>query len=232
MNGILQPQLDGTDLHNIFSTQDVEYHSIYKRAIGGSYTTTALKDVQTNIDRCTTLFLSQLDGFPTQFQPSIVDMSAWLQYYAFVSDSLVEAIFSKQIDFLATGSDVDGIYELDHQAMEYFSVWSQVPEIEAMIAKWKSLTGSLKPNPLYNFVLNLVNTRVKYPNELNDMLNSLLRLHQSSPDKLNLREVIGAVYINIVAAHDDTAIILRTAFYHLSKSLTLPCTKDYATRSL
>ncbi|KAB8291576.1 hypothetical protein EYC80_006376 [Monilinia laxa] len=43
--GILQPQLDGYDLHNIFSIQDVEYHSMHKRIIGGLYTTSALKDV-------------------------------------------------------------------------------------------------------------------------------------------------------------------------------------------
>ncbi|RAL65563.1 hypothetical protein DID88_005237 [Monilinia fructigena] len=180
--GILQPQLDGYDLHNIFSTQDVEYHSVHKRIIGGLYTTSALKDVQNNIDRCTTLFVSQLEGL-TRFQPTIVDMSAWLQFMP-AFDSLLDVMFSKQIGFLATGSDVDGICEFDHQMMVYFSIWSQVPKLERIISRWKSLTGSLKPNPLYSVV----------------------------------REVIGAVYINVIAAHDVTAITLRTVFYHLSRS--------------
>ncbi|KAB8291577.1 hypothetical protein EYC80_006377 [Monilinia laxa] len=50
------------------------------------------------------------------------------------------------------------------------------------------------------------------------MLSLLLRLHRDSPNKLGVREIIGAVYINIVAAHDVTAITLRTVFYHRSRS--------------
>lgn len=92
---------------------------MHKRVIGGFYAISALKDLQPNIDRCTTLFVSKL-GDITKTQPAIVDMSAWLQYYAF--DSLVDAMFSQQIGFLATGSDVGGICELDHQMMVYFSV--------------------------------------------------------------------------------------------------------------
>jgi hypothetical protein len=123
MYGILQPQLDGTTLHNLFSTQDVGYHSMHKRAIGGLYTTSALRYTQVNIARCTTLFVQRLKDL-TRHQPAVINMSAWLQYYSF--DSLVEAIFSKQIGFLATGSDVQGICELDHENMIYFALVSSL----------------------------------------------------------------------------------------------------------
>lgn len=117
--GILQPQLDGSIFHTIFSTQDIEYHSMHKRVIGSVYTTSALKDLQANIDRCTALFVSRLEDL-TQSQPAVLDMSSWLQYYTF--DSLLDVMFSKPIGFLTAGVDIDGICELDHHQMMYYAL--------------------------------------------------------------------------------------------------------------
>ncbi|PQE04983.1 cytochrome P450 oxidoreductase protein [Rutstroemia sp. NJR-2017a BBW] len=75
MYGILQPQLDGAILHNLFSTQDVGYHTMHKRAIGGLYTIPALKYTQVKIARCTALFPQRLKEF-TRFQPAVINMSA------------------------------------------------------------------------------------------------------------------------------------------------------------
>ena len=122
MYGILQPMLDGSPLHNIFSTSDIEYHSSLKRTIGSLYSFSALKDIQPNLDRCVALFVDRL-GELVRSGPATVDMSAWLQFYTF--DSLGEVNFSQPMGFLASGTDLDGICELDHHMMRHFALVHQ-----------------------------------------------------------------------------------------------------------
>lgn len=118
MYGILNPRLDNQILHNVFSTQDPVFHADLKRTIGSLYTLAAVSEYEFHIDSCIQLFLSRIRDF-TQHQSAIIDMSAWLQYYAF--DSLGQINFSRTLGFLATGTDVDGICKLDHKQMMYFA---------------------------------------------------------------------------------------------------------------
>lgn len=119
MYGILQPQFDNQILHNVFSTQDPVFHAALKRTIGILYTTTAVSEYEFHIDSGIQLFLSRV-GDLVKHQSAIVDMSAWLQYYAF--DTLGEINFSRKFGFLDTGMDVDGICKLDHKQMMYFAL--------------------------------------------------------------------------------------------------------------
>jgi hypothetical protein len=112
--------LEGADLHNVFSTQDPDFHAALKRTIGSLYTTTAVVKLEHHIDNCTRVFLSKMQEMIELQKPTGVDMSAWLQYYAF--DSLGEINFSKRLGFLDTGTDIDGICELDHKQMMYFAL--------------------------------------------------------------------------------------------------------------
>lgn len=92
--------------------------------------------------------------------------------------------------------------------------WGQVPKVERIINGVKRITGSLKPNPLYNvsrkhrsfilvltvqckFTLEAIQKRLKSPQDTKDMLDSFLDLHANAPDRLSIREVIGAIYINV-----------------------------------
>lgn len=66
------------------------------------------------------------------------------------------------------------------------------------------------------------------------MLNNFIRLQESQPDKLSIREIIGAVYINLqvevafeeqkrvtdycsIAGHDVLAVTLRAILYHVAR---------------
>lgn len=125
MYGILQPMLDGSPLHNIFSTSDIEYHSALKKTIGSLYSFSALKNIQHNLDRCVALLVDRL-GDVVRAGPTRIDMSAWLQFYTF--DSLGEVNFSQRMGFLESGTDLDGICELDHHLMRHFGlVWLHIP---------------------------------------------------------------------------------------------------------
>jgi hypothetical protein len=116
----LQPSFEGSDLHNVFSTQDAEYHAALKRTMGSLYTTTAVSGLEYHLDDCTQLFISKMNGIIGSEKSAPVDLAAWLQYYAF--DSLGAVNFSQMLGFLESGTDVDGICHLDHDQMMYFAV--------------------------------------------------------------------------------------------------------------
>ena len=117
--GILQPRLNGQDLHNVFSTQDPEFHTALKRTIGSLYTTAAVIELEFHIDSCIQLFVSQMRDLSRE-RSATVDMSAWMQYYAF--DTLGAINFSRKLGFLDAGADIDGICKLDHGQMMYFAL--------------------------------------------------------------------------------------------------------------
>ncbi|CRG87516.1 hypothetical protein PISL3812_04534 [Talaromyces islandicus] len=215
--GILQPSFEGTDLHNVFSTQDAEYHAALKRTMGSLYTTTAVSGLEFHLDDCTKLFISKMNEIIGTKASAPVDLAAWLQYYAF--DSLGAVNFSQMLGFMESGTDVDGICHLDHEQMMYFAVWGQITTVERAWAKVKALaTGARKENPLFNFALELVQKREANPIESTDMLNLFLALHKSVPEKFTIRDVIAAAYINVVTAHDVVAITLRAVVYYLAKN--------------
>ncbi|ROV89420.1 hypothetical protein VSDG_08680 [Cytospora chrysosperma] len=215
--GILQPRFEGSDLHNVFSTQDAEYHAALKRTMGSLYTTTAVSSLEFHLDDCTQLFMSKMNEIIGSAKSGPVDLAAWLQYYAF--DSLGAVNFSKKLGFMDSGTDVDGICHLDHDQMMYFAVWGQVTTIEQAWTKLKHFfTGARKENPLFNFALQLVKDRQASPTESQDMLNSFLALHEANPEKFTIRDVIAAAYINVVTAHDVVAITLRAVVYYLAKN--------------
>jgi hypothetical protein len=116
----LQPRFQGTDLHNVFSTQDAEYHAALKRTMGSLYTTTAVAGLEFHLDDCTKLFISKMNEVIGTKASAPVDLAAWLQYYAF--DSLGAVNFSQMLGFMESGTDVDGICHLDHDQMMYFAV--------------------------------------------------------------------------------------------------------------
>ncbi|KAI1495958.1 cytochrome P450 [Biscogniauxia marginata] len=214
--GILQPRFEGSDLHNVFSTQDAEYHAALKRTMGTLYTTTAVSSLEFHLDDCTQLFMSKINDIIGKDKSAPIDLAAWLQYYAF--DSLGAVNFSQKLGFLDSGTDVDGICHLDHDQMMYFAVWGQITSVERAWSKFKALiTGARKENPLFNFALKLVQDRQTNPTEATDMLNLFLNLHKIVPEKFSISDVIAAAYINVVTAHDIVAITLRAVVYHLAK---------------
>lgn len=120
MYGILQPKFEGADLHNIFSTQDPEYHAALKRTMGNLYTTTAVMPLEFHLDDCTKLFLSKMNDLIGSRKSAPVDLAGWLQYYTF--DSLGMINFSQKMGFLESGVDLEGICHYDHDQMLYFAI--------------------------------------------------------------------------------------------------------------
>ncbi|KAI0096639.1 cytochrome P450 oxidoreductase [Nemania sp. FL0031] len=216
MYGILQPKFEGSDLHNIFSTQDPEYHAALKRTMGNLYTTTAVMPLEFHLDDCTNLFLRKMNELIGSKKSAPVDLAGWLQYYTF--DSLGMINFSQKMGFLEAGVDLEGICHYDHDQMLYFAIWGQIASAERIWSNVKNyFAGAKKENPLFHFVVKIIKERQENPIESTDMLNSFLALHNAAPEKFTARDLLAAAYINVVTAHDVVAITLRGVVYYLAR---------------
>lgn len=79
----------------------------------------AMSNKVSNINRSVVKFIGRIRGF-TETGSEILDMSAWLQYWAF--DCIGEINFSQSIGFSDAGKDLDDICQIDHEMMTYFAV--------------------------------------------------------------------------------------------------------------
>lgn len=94
--------------------------------MGNLYSMSAMAKVEPNIDRSANKFIMRIKGF-TQHHSAVLNMSPWLQYFAF--DSIGEINFSEAIGLMDAGEDIDSICELDHEMMMYFALVSSRPPL-------------------------------------------------------------------------------------------------------
>ena len=66
------------------------------------------------------------------------------------------------------------------------------------------------------YTVSEVQSRLEKPNTKHDMLSNFLDLNKTHPEKVSIREIVGAIYINLMAGHDVLAITLRAIVYYLS----------------
>jgi hypothetical protein len=118
MYNLLQPYWEGSPLHNIFSTQDIQYHTKIKRMLGHIYSMSSIIRMESKADAILKQFISRLEGLSSSGSAAI-DMSAWLQYYTF--DTQAQLNFSEPIGFIEHGADVGGFCHMDHEMMVYFA---------------------------------------------------------------------------------------------------------------
>jgi hypothetical protein len=64
---------------NLFSTRSETEHREQRKKVAGAYTLESLLKMEPEIDDCSKLFLSKLEGFADRGEP--VDLGKWLQYY-------------------------------------------------------------------------------------------------------------------------------------------------------
>lgn len=92
---------------NLFSAQDVNYHSTLKKTVGGLYTKAAVLDLEPKIDGCVRMFTDQMLKLTRGDGPTDLDMSLWVHLFAF--DCLGELNVSKKFGFLESGKDMKGM---------------------------------------------------------------------------------------------------------------------------
>ncbi|KAK7993614.1 hypothetical protein PG989_006995 [Apiospora arundinis] len=192
-------KFEGAPLLNLFSVQDVAYHSSLKKTIGGLYTKTAVLGLEPKIDDCVKTFTQRVKEL-TSDGPISLDMSSWVHYFSF--DCLGELNSSEKLGFLESGCDIKGMIAGSDRILFKTGLFAQAPFLQG-------------------YASTIVRERLEKPTDAPDMLNNFIRLHHSQPDRFSIREIIGAVYINLIAGHDVLAVTLRAVLYYVSRNLSV-----------
>jgi len=66
---------------DLFSSQDEKKHGARRRNVANAYALSTLLGMEEYVDQCSTLLLREFEKFAQRKQ--VVDISPWLQYYAF-----------------------------------------------------------------------------------------------------------------------------------------------------
>ncbi|KAI0191915.1 cytochrome P450 oxidoreductase [Astrocystis sublimbata] len=199
-------------LENMFSLRDVSRHAMLRRNIGGLYTKAAVAGFEAKIDSCVTLFMEQLKN-RTQAGPAQIDMSLWLHLLAF--DCLGEINVSKKLGFLENGSDMNGFIGASDKIFYIVGLFTQAPILQRLLGYLRSRAPSEESEPILKYTLSEVKSRTELSPPQTDMLGKFLDVHYKNPDKLSIRDLTAAIFINLTAGHDVLAITLRAIWYYL-----------------
>ncbi|KAL8897199.1 MAG: hypothetical protein Q9192_002703 [Flavoplaca navasiana] len=212
---------EGKKLPTLFTTQSNEYHAQLKRASARAFTMTSIAALEPYVSTCVDLFLSRI-GEVTDGGKTAIDITPWLQYYAF--DVLGEVNFGRQLGFLKSGTDVNKNIEGIEVVLKYVSLIGQTPQAhEFLIGNPllpKLFPNFEKVNQVQEFAVAMIKERQKNPVDRKDILARLLEVHDKDPTQLSFRELVAITTTNIIAGSDTTAITLRAVFYYLSKNGT------------
>ncbi|KAI0817139.1 benzoate 4-monooxygenase cytochrome P450 [Xylaria sp. FL0064] len=209
-------KFEGAPLLNLFSVQDVNYHSSLKNRIGGLYTKTAVLGLEAKIDDCVRTFTHKLEALILSGSTTRLDMSLWVHLFAF--DCLGELNTSRKFGFLESGQDINGLIEASDHILIQAGFYAQAPILQFVRRIMESAKGSENVNPVLKYASTTVRERLEKPTEAMDMLNNFIHLQKSQPGSLTTREIIGALFINIMAGNDVLAVTIRAVLYYVARN--------------
>jgi hypothetical protein len=102
---------------DLFSQQDEKKHGARRRNVANAYSLATLLGMEEYVDQCSTLLLRAFEKFAQTKQA--VDISPWLQYYAF--DVVGELGFGKKFGFIEAGKDIGWISMIEE--ILFFLTW-------------------------------------------------------------------------------------------------------------
>ncbi|KAH9908161.1 benzoate 4-monooxygenase cytochrome P450 [Xylariomycetidae sp. FL2044] len=213
-------RFEGAPLLNLFSAQDVNYHASLKRRVATLYTKSAAQSLEPKIDDCVSLFTQKIREHVSSGNTAPLDMSSWAHFFAF--DCLGELNVSRKFGFLESGRDIRGMIDATDKVLSKTGFYAQAPILQA----WRRVEeflinprGSI--NPILQYTSTVVTERLREPTKDADMLNKFIQLRDSEPDILAVREIIAAIYINLMAGHDVLAVTLRAVLYYVARNPTV-----------
>ncbi|KAI9036750.1 cytochrome P450 [Aspergillus affinis] len=206
------PSFRNGPLENLFSIRDAQYHATLRKNIGGLYTKSAVKEFEPQIADCVALFLRRMK----EEQGKSLDMSSWVHFYAY--DSLSQVNVSQTIGFLENGRDMNGWIEAADRVFVAVGLFTQSPILHSIFRMLSSILLTKNSEPLLLFANEKLEERQKSSEKKTDMLNKFLTFRESHPEKVSLREIHAAIYINLMAGHDVLAITLRAIWYYLAQN--------------
>ncbi|KAJ4994294.1 cytochrome p450 [Stagonosporopsis vannaccii] len=228
---VQQTLAKGVPLKTLFTSTDERFHAKLRRSVSNAYAMSSLVQFEPLVDSTTIEFLKQLkqryaDKLDNQ---GIVDLGAWLQYYAF--DVICELTYSKRMGFVDRGQDVENIISNLEWLLSYAAVIGQVPILDRLflknpIRRWLSGRGLIPSTPVAVFASKRIQeSKNNAPEDgsaekqvRHDFLSRFQEAHKKDPEFMNQERVLALTVANMFAGSDTTAISLRAIFYNLFRN--------------
>jgi hypothetical protein len=197
-------------------------HAQMKRFAATPYSLASMQKMTPSIEEVEQVLVDVLHGFAVQ-SGKACDLGNWLHYFAF--DVLGEVAFSRRFGFLAEGKDIGGQIKAIDDVQWYDGIVGQIPWIDMWLRQnpLKPYVApflpflDLKPTPMTKIALDEMGRRKRGDKDVTtneDLLDQLLKAHQSKPDKFSENDVFSIAHGAIFAGSDSTASTMQS-FFHL-----------------
>ncbi|KIX08689.1 uncharacterized protein Z518_03346 [Rhinocladiella mackenziei CBS 650.93] len=219
---VFSPYYKDKPMESLFSTRDPSYHKNLKKPVAQLFSMTNTRNYEDYADECTKIFIDAM----TDLQGQSVDLSVWLQWYAF--DVIALITFQRKFGFMEQRRDVDHMIKNLEFALQYAKLVGQFPFLHRWLVGNKTFMRTLErlcgelPDPLSRFVEITEDEIARYDSEekgagRTDFL-AQLRAKEAKDGQIPYRDMVNHLSNNILAGSDTTAISLRACFYYLMKT--------------
>lgn len=214
------------DRFTLFPDRDIKRHAETRRRFQGLYSMSSLLSYENYVNECTDILQQRLSEFAKH--SSIIDMTHWLQCYAF--DVIGNITYSKRFGFLDRGDDVDGIIKALRGSMVYSTLIGIFPSLHKYVYELMNklnVGGAVGRTFLMKFVGERIqqrkNERGQYAEKSvsldedapQDFLEKLMIQNEDNPQKVTSYHIFMMGLSNIIAGADTTAISLSAVLYYL-----------------
>lgn len=204
---------------DIFTEIREDVHAMKKKVANVPYSMAAMRQLSPFIDDTIEVLAQRIGefcpdpsgdrqgkGYETLSGRHVVDLGAWLHYFAF--DVLGEVAFGRSFGFLAAGVDVEGAIKTIDDMQRYNGIVGQVPEFDYVLRRnpLARLIPSLNPNNslITRIAMEEMSKRRPFDFEKEgkggssdgreDLLASLIKGHLKSPEKFGEGDVFAVAH--------------------------------------
>ncbi|KAI5785117.1 cytochrome P450 [Pyronema domesticum] len=203
-----------------FTQLDEKKHTYRRRMIQGIFNLSSILESEKYIDVCTETYMKVLSDHAES--GAVMDMSEWMQWYAI--DVIGELFFGKMFGFMNERRDVGGYIGavdiiLPH-AIRMGVLYNWMRPLQILLVPFSaSLRHGIKIfGELGAESKRLVDERWGKKSARTDMLSKLIQVAEAKAPEFDITDVYTESYTAIFAGSDTTAIVLRTAVYHLCRN--------------
>lgn len=213
---------NGGALPGVFNAQDETLLKTLKHPLVPIFAPANVMRYEGFIDEMLGALAAQLDAKFAR-EGKVCDVGEWLMYFTF--DVMGLMTFSKTYGFVASGTDIGGLYNTIFAYFKAASAWTQIPWLDA----WVNKTGFLqrfRKTPgmaILGVTAKIIQERLVLeekeggPKEdRGDMLAHYLDVQRSSPS-VPTWAPHAWVFSNVVAGSDSVGTVMQTLLHNLLK---------------
>ncbi|KAI0471489.1 cytochrome P450 [Xylariaceae sp. FL0804] len=223
---------------DIFTEIREDVHAMKKKVANVPYSMAAMRQLSPFIDDTVEYLAARLGGLCADETASVpgsgggqrqvvVDLGAWLHYFAF--DVLGEVAFGRSFGFVEAGLDREGAIATIDRSQKYNGVVGQVPLLDRLLRRNPLCRLVPALNPGNNLITRIAREEMARRRPFaaeregkgaagdgrEDLLASLIKGHLKDPQKFHEGDIFAVAHGAIFAGSDSTASTMQSFFWHV-----------------